>query len=101
MIFAYLALPCLFKNVDCGDKGQCENQFNDYSCSCGDGAMKKNETDPQSTCIIDYCYQVDCNRGQCKVSSNDYICECESGLWSEIPFCLIRIVKILEPLQRI
>ena len=79
VVFAYLALPCLFKNIDCGDKGQCQNEFNDYSCSCGDGAIKNNETDPQSICIIDHCYQVDCERGQCRVSSNDYSCECESG----------------------
>ena len=84
VVFVRLLLPCLFKNIDCGDKGQCENEFNAHSCLCDDGAMKKNESDPQSTCIIDYCYQVDCKRGQCRVSSNDYSCECESGKQSEI-----------------
>ena len=79
IVFVYLALPCLFKNVDCGDNGQCENEFNDHSCICGNGAIKKNETDPQSTCIIDYCYNIDCRKGTCQPTSNNYRCECESG----------------------
>ena len=79
IVFVYLALPCLFKNVDCGDNGQCENEFNDHSCICGNGAIKKNETDPQSACIIDYCYQVDCNRGSCEATLNDFQCKCDLG----------------------
>ena len=80
IVFAYLALPCLFRYIDCGDKGQCENMFNGYRCLCGDGAIKIDESDPQSSCVMDYCYGVDCGRGECQVSSNDYICQCESGL---------------------
>ena len=78
-VFVYLLLPCSFRTIYCGENGQCENEFNDYSCSCGEGAIKMNNTDPQSTCIIDYCYKVDCKRGICKASSNDYRCECDSG----------------------
>ena len=72
-------LPCLFRGIDCGENGQCENEFNDYSCSCGEGALKMNETIPQSACITDYCYNIDCKRGVCEASANDYGCICDSG----------------------
>ena len=78
-LMVYFALQCEFRNIDCGENGQCENMFNDYSCSCGKGAIRKDEQ-PRSSCIIDHCYGVDCNRGECKYSLNDYYCECESGL---------------------
>ena len=78
-VFTYLALPCSFGKIDCGEKGQCENKFNDFSCSCGEGTLKTNETIPQSACITDYCFNIDCNRGDCEASANDYSCKCDSG----------------------
>ena len=47
-----------------------------FSCSCGNGTVKVNNL-PQSACITDYCYDVDCKKGVCQVSSNDYNCICE------------------------
>ena len=79
IVFTYLALPCSFRDIDCGENGQCENMFNDHRCSCGEGALKIDEN-PKSACIKDYCFNIDCGRGDCQVSSNDYFCQCESGL---------------------
>ena len=79
-LFASFALQCEFRNIDCGKNGQCENKFNDYSCSCSDGAINEQTEDPQSSCIIDHCYGVNCLSGQCQYSLNDYFCQCESGL---------------------
>ena len=76
--FAYLALPCEFQNINCGENGNCQNGFNDYSCSCGNGTMKANNL-PSSACITDYCYGIDCKKGVCQVSSNDYNCKCDQG----------------------
>ena len=78
IVLIYLLLPCLFGDIDCGDNGQCENMFNDYSCSCGQGALKMDNSS-QSKCITDYCYDIDCKRGVCEASANDYSCECDSG----------------------
>ena len=46
---------------------------------CGEGSLKMNETIPQSACITDYCYKIDCGKGTCQATSNDYRCECDSG----------------------
>ena len=58
--------------------GHCENMLNNYKCLCGEGAKKMNETIPQSTCLIDYCYNIDCGWGKCEASFTDYSCECDS-----------------------
>ena len=80
LLFSYLALPCSFRTIDCGENGKCVNDFNDYICSCGDGTQKMNDSIPQSTCITDYCYKIDCERGECQGSLNGYTCQCDSGL---------------------
>ena len=80
IVFSSLAYPCSFRNIDCGQNGKCLNEFNDYSCSCGEGSLKMNDTIPQSTCITNYCYGVDCGRGDCENSLNDFNCLCEPGL---------------------
>ena len=39
-----------------------------------------NEAIPQSTCVIDYCHNIDCKAGECQASLNGYICRGKSGL---------------------
>ena len=53
--------------------------FNDYSCSCGEGFLNEDETKPKSICIIDYCYEIDCERGKCEASASSYSCSCDKG----------------------
>ena len=75
-IFGYLALPCSFRSIDCGENGQCEDMFDDYSCLCGEGSLNMKENNPQSSCIIDNCYNVDCDQGICEATLNSYSCLC-------------------------
>ena len=72
-------MPCSFRDIDCGVNGICQNIFNDFSCSCGDGARKTVENDPKSACLIDNCYNIDCERGECEASLNSYSCSCDVG----------------------
>ena len=53
--------------------------FNDYGCSCVEGFLNRDEKNLQSSCIIDYCYNVDCESGECEASSNSYSCSCDMG----------------------
>ena len=78
-IFGYLALPCSFRSIDCGENAQCESTFNDYSCLCVDGARKTDDKNPKSACLTDYCYNIDCGRGECQASFNSHSCSCDVG----------------------
>ena len=74
-IFGYLALPCSFRSIDCGENGQCESTFNDYSCLCDDRGFKMDDKNPQSVCLIDNCFNVDCGfNNTCTNTIGKYQC---------------------------